>query len=136
MWTDRGPADTNSNGIVRSFNFVAPDGAIAEKNEVLFPFHEIQTPDYAATLAVTVKQRDCFLQPGTLTGAVTIDLTIDAQLTPGAKLYLKVTADGTNRVVTLGTGFDAAATDITVTASTCFCRTFVYDGTAFVPVNQ
>ena len=131
MWTDK-----DSNGVVRSFGFVAPDGAIAEKNEVLFPWFEKQTPDYAATLAVTVKQRDCFLQPATLTGAVTINLTIDAQLTAGAKLYLKVTADGTNRVVTLGTGFNAAATDITVTASTCFCRTFVYDGTDFVPCNQ
>ncbi len=131
MWTDK-----DSNGVVRSFGFLAPAGASAEKNEVLFPFHDKQTPDFGATLAVTVKQRDTFLQPATLTGAVTINLTLDAQLTAGAKLYLKVTADGTNRVVTLGTGFDAAATDITVTASTCFCRTFVYDGNAFVPCNQ
>jgi hypothetical protein len=131
MWTDK-----DSNGVVRSFGFLAPAGATAEKNEVLFPFSEIQTPAYAATLPVTVKQMKTFLQPGTLTGAVTINLTLDAQLTRGAKLYLKVTADTTNRVVTLGTGFDAAATDITVTASTCFCRTFVYDGTVFVPCNQ
>jgi hypothetical protein len=131
MWTNK-----NSSGQFQSFGFLAPDGITTEKNEVLFPYHEKQEPAYAATLAVTVKQRDCFLQPATLTGAVTINLTIDAQLTPGAKLYLKVTADGTNRVVTLGTGFDAAATDITVTASTCFCRTFVYDGAAFVPCNQ
>lgn len=129
MWTDK-----DSIGVFRSFGFKAPAGATAEKNEVLFPFYEIQSPAYGAVLAVTVKQRETFLQPGTLTGAVTINLTLDAQLTPGAKLYLKVTADATQRVVTLGTGFTATA--ITVTASTCFCRTFVYDGTSFIPVNQ
>lgn len=125
-----------SDGTFRSFNFVPPSGASSEKNEVLFPFHESQAPDYAATLAVTVKQRDTFLKPATLTGAVTINLTIDGQLTPGAKLHMKLTADGTNRVVTLGTGFETAASDITVTASTTFYRTFVFDGTAFIPVHQ
>jgi len=130
MWIDK---DVTS-GIQRSFGFRAPAGAIAEKNEVLFPFSEVQSPAYGATLAVTVKQMETFLQPATLTGAVTINLTLDAQLTRGAKLYLKVTADGTARVVTFGTGFTATA--ITVTASTTFTRTFVFDGTTFLPINQ
>jgi hypothetical protein len=131
MWLDK-----DSNGVVRSIGFRAPAGMPAEKQEVLFPFSDKQTPDFAATLPVTVKQMNTFLQPATLTGAVTINLTLDAQLSPGAKLYLKATADGTNRVITLGTGFNAASTAITVTASTCFCRTFVFDGTSFVPCNQ
>lgn len=125
-----------SNGTYKSFNFVPPSGATNDKNEVLFPFHELQTPDFAATLAVAVKQMITIVKPGTLTGAVTINLTIDGQLTRGAKLHLKLTADGTNRVVTLGTGFDAAAAAITVTASATFFRTFVFDGTAFMPENQ
>lgn len=128
--------DKDSNGVVRSFGFRAPSGATEEKNEVLFPWSDKQEPDYGAVLDVDVKQMETFLQPALLTGAVTIDLAIDAQVTPGAKLYLKLKADGTNRVVTLGDGFDADATNITVTASTCFCRTFVFDGTTFVPVNQ
>jgi len=131
MWIDK-----DSNGVQRSFGFVAPDGATEEKNEVLFPWYEKQTPDYAATLAVTVKQRDSFLQPAQLTGNMTINLTIDSQVTPGARLYLKVEADSTERTVTLGTGFDADASDITVALSTVVCKTFVYDGTAYVPVNQ
>lgn len=130
MWTDKNATD----GTVRSFGFRAPAGASAEKNEVLFPFSEVQAPAYGAILAVTVKQMETFLQPGTLTGAVTINLTLDAQLTRGAKLYLKATADATNRVVTFGAGFTATA--ITVTANTTFNRTFVFDGTTFIPVNQ
>src|SRR5574343_1305775 len=96
----------NSAGQFQSFNFVAPDGVSSEKNEVLFPFHEKQTPDYAATLVVTVKHMDTFVQPKELTGDVTLNLTIDSQVTACAKLHLKLDADGTNRTVTLGTGFD------------------------------
>ena len=125
----------NSEGQFQSFNFVAPDGVTSEKNEVLFPFHEKQTPDYAATLAVTIKHMENFIQPAELTGNATLNLTIDSQVTTGAKLHLKLDADGTNRTVTLGTGFDAAAADITVTANTIVFKSFVYDGTAFVPVS-
>jgi hypothetical protein len=125
----------NSAGQFQSFNFVAPDGVSSEKNEVLFPFSEKQTPDYAATIAATVKQMDTFIQPEELTGNVTLNLTIDGQVTAGAKLHLKLDADGTNRTVTLGTGFDASAADITVTANTVVFKSFVYDGTAFVPVS-
>lgn len=118
-----------------SFNFVAPDGAVNEVNEVLFPFSEKQKPAFAATLAVEVKQMETFLQPTELTGAVTLNLTVNEQVTAGAKLHLKLDADGTNRTVTLGTGFDAAAADITVTANTVVFKSFVFDGAAFVPMS-
>lgn len=117
-----------------SFNFVAPDGATEELNEVLFPFHEKQEPAYAATLAATIKQMDTFIQPAELTGNATLNLTIDSQVTAGAKLHLKLDADSTARTVTLGTGFDAAAADIIVPATKVCFLTFVYDGSAFVPV--
>jgi len=116
-------------------SFKAPEGSDDLTREVLFPLGEVQAPDYAATLAVAVKQMETFLQPAELTGNVTINLTIDAQVTPGAKLYLKLDADATNRTVTLGTGFDADASDITVTGDTVAFKTFVYDGTAFVPAS-
>lgn len=124
----------NRDGSSQSFNFVAPDGATSQKNEVLFPFSEKKTPDYAATLAVEIKQMNTFLQPAQLTGATTINLTIDAQVTPGAKLHLKLSADGTQRVATIGTGFDAAAPDLTVGANATVFKSYVYDGTAFVPM--
>lgn len=119
----------------QSFGFVAPEGVSTPVNEVLFPFHEKQNPKYAATLAVAVKQFTTVLVPGKLTGNATINLTIDKQVTPGAKLLLKLEADATERTVTLGTGFDAAAAAITVTEETTAFRTFFFDGTAFVPSN-
>lgn len=118
-----------------SFNFVAPAGATEVENEVLFPFHEKQEPAYAATLAVAVKQMNTFLQPAALTGAVTINLTVDSQVTPGAMLHLKAGA-AAERVITLGTGFHDDAANITVAAGTVVCKSFVFDGTSFIPVNQ
>ena len=74
-----------------------------------------------------------FLQPAKLTGAATINLTIDAQVTAGAQLHLKLEADSTARTVTLGTGFDTGLASIAVAASKVAFMTFTYDGTAFVP---
>lgn len=122
-----------ADGTHEEFNFVAPEGKTAE--EVLFPLGDVQEPAYAAALAVDVEQMETFLQPAELTGAVTINLTVNAQVTKGAKLHLKLDADGTNRTVTLGTGFDADAADITVNADTVVFKSFVYDGTAFVPMS-
>lgn len=116
-----------------SMNFVAPEGADNLTREVLFPLPEKQSPDYAATIAVTVKQMVTFVQPAELTGNVTINLTIDAQVTEGAILNLKLDADATNRTVTFGTGFDAGLASIVVAATKVAFVTFVFDGTAFVP---
>lgn len=125
----------NRDGSSQSFNFVPPTGSNAQKNEVLFPFTEKQAPVYAAILAVSIKQMDTFLQPEQLTGAVTINLTVDEQVTPGAKLHIKLAADGTQRVATLGAGFDAAAPDLTVGANATVFKSYVYDGIAFVPMS-
>lgn len=118
----------------RSFNFVAPEGATNATNEVLFPFHEKQTPAYAATLAVAVKQYNTVLAPGKLTGNATINLSVNSQVTPGAKLLLRLEADSTQRTVTLGTGFDADADQVVVPISSVVFLEFTYDGTAFMPV--
>jgi hypothetical protein len=124
----------NSDGSSNSFNFKAPAGAVNQENEVLFPFTEKQEPAYAAMIAATVKQMDTFIQPAQLTGNATLNLTIDSQVTPGAKVHLKLAADNTGRTVALGTGFDAAAADVVVPATKVVFLTFIYDGAAFVPV--
>ena len=116
-----------------SHNFKAPAGSANLNREVLFPLAEKQTPAYGATLAVNIKQMQTFLQPAELTGAATINLTIDAQVTAGAQLHLKLDAGGTGRTVTLGTGFDIGLASIVVKAYTIAFMTFIYDGTAFVP---
>lgn len=120
-----------ADGTYEEFNFVAPEGKT--KEDVLFPLGDVQEPAYGAILAVDIEQMETFLQPAELTGNVTINLAINAQVTKGAKLHLKLDADGTNRVVTLGDGFEAPAT-LTVVANTVWYVSFVYDGTAFLPM--
>ena len=131
MWINK-KADGSSN----SFNFVAPVIADAnQKKEVLFPVSDVQAPDYAAELEVEVTQMETFVQPAELTGDMALSLDIDDQVTPGAKLYVKLDADDSgDHTVTLGEGFDASAPDVEVPTSATVFVTFVYDGTAFVPV--
>lgn len=119
----------------QSYNFIAPDGPSASE-DVLFPLGEVQSPEYAATLAVAIKQMATFLQPEELEGAVTINLTIDDQVTKGALLLIKLDAGDTERAVTLGTGFDSDADNITVPASDVIFVAFIYDGTSFVPFSS
>lgn len=127
----------SSDGTFQSFGFIAPDGAVNNKNEVLFPYYDKQTPVFAAILAVSINQMETFLEPGALTAAMTINLNVHSQVTPGAKLHLKLkeVAGSANRTVTLGTGFDEAAANITVTLSTTVFKTFVYNGDCFMPVS-
>ncbi|HBL73830.1 MAG: hypothetical protein A2W90_14635 [Bacteroidetes bacterium GWF2_42_66] len=116
-------------------NFVAPEGADLLNREVLFPLAQVQAPDYAATIAATIKQMQNFIQPAELTGNATLNLTINAQVTAGARLHLKLSADATARTLTLGTGFDAAAENIVVPANTTLFAAFEYDGTSFLPCS-
>jgi len=128
MWIKK-----NQDGSSSSFNFIPPTGANEQTNEVLFPIAEKQTPDYEAVLEVEINQMETFLQPEELTGNVTINLAIAEQVTPGAKLYVKLSADATNRTATIGAGFDADAPEVAVAAGTVVFKTYVYDGVAFVP---
>lgn len=121
-------------GTFEEFNFVAPEGKSAE--EVLFPLGDVQEPDYAAAIEIAVTQMETFFQPAELTGNLALTLDIDPQVTKGAKIYMKLDADDQgNKTVSLGAGFDADAADVVVTSDTVSFKTFVYDGTAFVPVS-
>jgi hypothetical protein len=117
----------------QSYNFIAPDGPSASE-DVLFPLGEVQSPEYAATLAVTIKQMVTFLQPEEITGAMTINLTINEQLTKGALLIMKLAADDQGaKTVTLGTGFDSDAGSVVVPNDGFIFLACAFDGTSFVP---
>lgn len=133
MWINK-KADGSSN----SFNFVPPVIAGAnQKKEVLFPFSEVQAPEYDAEIVAEITQMETFLQPEELTGNVALSLDIDEQVTPGAKIYAKFVADDQgDKTVTLGDGFDAAAPDVVVARDKTEFREYVYDGTAFVPTSN
>jgi hypothetical protein len=81
---------------------------------------------YAATLAIAPWNMESVFIIAQLTGNITINSTNDAETPVGANLSLKMSADGTNRTVTLGTGF--LGNSITVTASKSVIAEFKYDG--------
>lgn len=125
-----------SDGTEVEHNFIAPSGTDDLTREVLFPIGEVQAPDYAATIEVDVLQMATFVQPAELTGALTLNLDIDDQVSIGARLHLKFTADDQGaKTVTLGTGFDALAANIVVPNDGFIFASFEYDGTSFVPVS-
>lgn len=117
----------------RSCNFIAPAGLTVDK-EVLFPVLDLQTPAYASTLAVDIKQQvTCIHLSAAMTGAMTINLTIDSQVSPGAIIHLKAASNTTARDITFGTGFNAPV--LTGVISKTKVQSFIYDGTNFLPMG-
>lgn len=105
-------------------------------SKVKFPFGAADSVSkvYAATVAATIDNMLTVLTIGQLTGACTLNLTLDANLEVGAKLYVQTSADGTGRTITWGTGMSGNA--VANTASKSFMHEFVYNGTAFVAVSS
>lgn len=101
-------------------------------SEVSYPFGpaDVQTPAYAATIAVTVNNAKTLLNIAQLTGAATLNLTIDGDLPAGAELIVKAQSDGTARDLTPGTGMTGTA--IAGVISKTKYATYVYDGSTFV----
>lgn len=95
---------------------------------------DVQTPAYTATLAVTTTARSTRVLPAQLTGAMTINMTSTASIA-GDVLEFGFGADGTNRVVTFGTGLKSSGT-LTVTASKWGGIRFIYDGTQWIATGR
>jgi hypothetical protein len=119
----------------KSFNFTAPYGATAIKNEVLFPFTEKNTYTPTTPVALSVSQMVIIYSTasGTLTAATTFNLTINAHVTTGAMLLLEVKSDGTARDFIPGTGFIGVTTAGTINKTKWLM--FIYNGTAFIHVS-
>jgi len=102
-------------------------------NGASYPFGhaDLQQPAYAATLAVTITDRLTILDPGILTGAMTINLTFGTGMVIGSMLFVELTATATE-VTTFGTGFTAPT--VTGVAGKTKCQAFIYDGTTFKPL--
>lgn len=91
---------------------------------------DLQQPAFAATLAVTITSNYTILDPAILTGAMTINLTIDSEVKKGAILIAEITATATE-VTTFGTGFTSPT--LTGVAGKTKVMAFFYDGTTFKP---
>lgn len=87
---------------------------------------------YAASIDVTLTE-SVTLATLSLTGDATIDLDAESKCSPGDQVVFKLTADGTDRDVTFGTGFTGPVN--TVTANKTDVVTFIYDGTGFIQTS-
>ena len=114
----------------KKVSFTFPDSLSASKT-ILFPTYEAISEDYAATVAVDVEEFYTFLTLGTLTGNLTLNLTVADHVSAGALLYVKTLTDD-NRVITWGTDIDGAA--FTTDSVKYELNTFIYNGTAFQKV--
>jgi hypothetical protein len=85
---------------------------------------------YSSTMTLTVDNEENIVTLPTLTGATTLSVTAGSELKKGAKLRVRATADGTNRVITFGTGITGAA--FTVTASKTVLLSFIFSGNSFL----
>jgi len=93
----------------------------------------VSAPAYTATLALTPAAGDNRYNIA-LTGAMTINVTT-TNMVAGDQATFTFGADGTNRVVTFGTGMKSSGT-LTITASKWGGITFQYDGTQLVACGR
>lgn len=107
--------------------------------EITWPFGhaKISSEAYAATKVLTTVNGFEVVNMGLLTGAMALSVTPSKDLPVGSFLEIKLTADGTNRNVTLGAGFQFDATTysggvVTVATTKTVKAMFIYDGTAYV----
>jgi hypothetical protein len=93
---------------------------------IKYPFGkaDVQKPAFANPIAITVKNALTIVQVA-LTGATTLNVTVDAECPVGAELSLRLTSDATARDTTLGTGIDGPI--ITGTISKTKSQSFFLD---------
>ena len=82
-----------------------------------FSTPDVQTPAYAATIGVDITNYETFIEPGELTGNLTLNLdSVNDELPDGSTITIIFDADGSNRTVTFGTSL--TGTSLTVSANT------------------
>lgn len=102
--------------------------------DINFPFGsaDLQEPSAATgATAISVEDTLTIVKLSGMTGAVTLNLTINDKLKTGSILKIIAVQNATGRNVALGTGFDATAPDLTGVANDRDCIECVYNGTAF-----
>lgn len=101
---------------------------------------DYQSPAYASTIAIAtdVNATNTLVQVAQLTGALTMTIGVGTLTTApyvGDQVRILFSADGTNRVVTFGTGFVSSGT-LTVTASKFASVLAIFNGTAWQVVGR
>ena len=101
---------------------------MADQN-ISYPFGaaDVQTPAYAATITATIVDLVTIINPATLTGALTLNLTLDQGVKAGSRILFIALSDGTARTTTFGTGFTSPTLAGVISKTKAI--EFVYDGT-------
>ena len=107
-----------------------------------FPFGIMDVPAQPVTTgaaAYTITNAFTYINLAGLTGAVTLNLTLDGKLLTGSRIFIRVLQGGTGQNVVLGTGFASGLlaavqtlTGVLNNENTIEC---VYDGTSFRPTG-
>ena len=92
------------------------------------------TPAYASTLAVTTDAQYTLVQPGLLTGAMSITInTTNPLIGDQVEFWFASTAGAT---VTFSTGFVATATTLVVTSPGVGTILFGFNGTSWIELRR
>lgn len=97
-------------------------------NHQLF-YREVQTPVYAASVAITTKDPKSELVKilfSQITGAMTLTADVNNPYN-GDEMIIKMPMDSTGRTVTFSTGFTVTASTIVGTANSICVVTFMFD---------
>lgn len=99
--------------------------------DISFPWGvaNVQNPAYAATITATITDRMTIIAPAVLTGALTLNLTIDQGIKAGSRIQFIGLSDTTARTTTFGTGFRSPTLAGVISKTKSI--EFVYDGTFF-----
>ncbi len=90
------------------------------------------TPAYATPYTFIANNSETTIKMATLTGALTVNSTV-TKCQAADKLNLVFTADGSNRIVSLATGFTAQ--NDTVLANTTHYLTFIFNGVKWIRLS-
>ena len=96
--------------------------------------NQFLTPAYAAAITVNPYTSFTLVQPGLLTGALTVNLGVGSASTApyvGDVVECLFISDATGRTVTLGTGILATAATIVIPASKTANVSFMFNGASW-----
>jgi hypothetical protein len=100
---------------------------------------DYKSPAYAATINLVPTKKRTVVQPGVLTGALTLNIGVGSTTAPpfiGDELTVMFLADATGRTVTFGTGTAISAATLVLGVSKRGSITFVFDGVAWVETGR
>jgi hypothetical protein len=100
--------------------------------------NEVQNKAYTASIAIAAKEANTLVVVGQLTGALLLTIgTGTATTAPytGDVVRFLFSADGTGRVVTFSTGFQAAGT-LTVAANKYGSASFMFNGATWIETGR